>query len=218
MISPQKADATERWEFTATPPEPRFSHESLLSRHTVGMGKTSVWEQTGWSQGVFNGATEDTNRQIQQATVTWSVHPSVCPSFCLSLRCLFGFVHGCGSLRLSLSSPSPSVTLFPLILFSVCRRVCRSLSITPCVCACTCVIFFFFKLISHCLHLSIYHISVPSPAHVSSLLSSPISLSVCLFQSVCLSVYLDLFWLIFFFLSSMLCRLCAFHVHRHTHR
>ncbi len=163
---------------------------------------------------VLNGATEDTNRQIQQVTVT----RSVCLSVFLFVSLLSVSICMWLWITASLSVfPSPPVTLSPLILFSVCRRVCRSLSITPrccrayvCVRTCTCV-YDFFKLISHRLHLSI---SVPSPAHVSSLLSFPVSLSVCLFQSVYLSVYLDLFRLFFFSLRGCV---AVFHVHRHTH-
>ena len=216
----KNTDITKRWEFPKrqTAPAKRFSSWFTAVEVHCGLKTTFVTEPVGHE--VFNGATEDTNRQIQLVTVTPSVRLSVflfvsllSVSICMWLR-----------ITASLSVfPFPSVTLFPLILFSVCGLVCRSLSITPrcsCVCVCECarayMIFylFFLKLVSHCLHLSI---SVPSPAHVSSLLSLPVSLSVCLFRSVCLSVYLDLFGLFFFFFFSPRLCVAVFHVRRHTH-
>lgn len=63
---------------------------------------------------VFNGATEDTNRQIQQVTVTRSV--------CLSVFLFVSLLSVSICIRLWITAslsvfPFPSVTLFPLIFF-----------------------------------------------------------------------------------------------------
>lgn len=188
------------------------SNESLLPRHTGGKTDTTVTTQTfrvitltkPVGQNVFKGATEDTNRQIQQVTVAGSICLSVCLFVRLSAVC--SDLHPAVDHCVRLSSLS-LFTLFSLILFSVCRRVCRSLSITPVLPLCVCMIFLNSSpVVFFCLTLC--------PLLLTSPLSylPPVSLSVCLFQSVCLSVYLDLFWLISS-PSILCCCVCVCHMH-----
>lgn len=155
-----------------------------------GLKTTFVTEPVGHE--VFNRATEDTNRQIQLVTVTPSVRLSVflfvsllSVSICMWLR-----------ITASLSVfPFPSVTLFPLILFSVCGLVCRSLSITPrCSCVCVCVyvhvrIRFFFSLKTRLPLSSSLHFCALSSSCLLSLIFPrlAVSLSISIRLFICLS-------------------------------
>lgn len=184
--------------------EQRFPHESLLSRHPVGQIQSLEPNQS-----VTRCSTEQLRTQTDKYSKWLPLGPSVCPSFCLSLCCLLGFVCGRGSLRLSLSSLFSLSLSFHSSFFQsvgVSVALCQSLLAAAVCCACACD-FFFVITFSYCLLLSV-------SAHVSSLLSFPVLLSVCLFRSVYLSVYPDLLWRIFACVS--VCFDCT-HTHAHKH-
>lgn len=214
MISLQNTDITKHWEFGTANITALVNWDFHMNHRCRGILQAKPKFRTKpVGHKVFNGATKDTNRQIQQVTVTRSV--------CLSVFLFVSLLSVSICMRLWITAsisvfPFPSVTLFPLILFSVCRRVCRSLSITPCCCcvyvfvhAHVCTWFFLnssptvFISLSLCPLQLMSPLSYLSPSRCQSVYFNP---SIYLVISICFGSFFSL-------------RGCvaALHVHTHTH-